>query len=167
MSELKTNQYRYHIAYLLNDYKVGAKFAPTELHITVLPWFALEADEGPFLNWFYKHFDEVNTFEAVAASRAMFGPKLDVPVSIMEPTDKFMSLHQTALSWFGAVGARWAERDPYVGDDYIPHVAQRRGYVIEEGQTFRISSLILFKANRREDHIRIVAAKAQFRENQS
>lgn len=164
MNESKTNQHRYLIAYLLDDLPVGAEFKPSALHISILPWFALETEEGPFLNWFYKHFDSFESFDATADRRAMFGPKKDVPVSIMEPESKFMELHKMALSWFGAVGARWAEHDPYVGDDYIPHIAQRRGYVLDEGEKLHIGSLTLFKALRQEDHVRAVAARAVFRE---
>jgi 2'-5' RNA ligase len=164
VSESKTKPYRYYISYLLRDLAVGAKFEPSELHITILPWFAIETDEPPFIDWFYRHFDEVQAFEATAARRAVFGPKKDVPVSILEPEAEFMKLHVLALSWFGAVGARWAEKDPYVGDDYIPHVAQRRGYVLAEGQKLLIDSVSLFKASRREDRVRMVAAKAIFRE---
>jgi hypothetical protein len=51
-----------------------------------------------------------------------------------------------------------------VGDDYIPHIAQRRGYVIEPNQTIHIGSITLFKANRIDDHLRTVAAKAVFNE---
>jgi hypothetical protein len=160
VSESGTNPYRYLIAYLLDDLPIGATFKPSVLHITILPWFALETEEGPFLNWFYKHFGAAAAFDAVADKRAMFGPHKDVPVSILSPTDKFMDLHNIALSWFGALGARWAERDPYVGDDYIPHIAQRRGYVIEENQTIRVGSITLFKASRHEDQVRTVAAKA-------
>lgn len=162
-NESKTKPYRYYISYLLRDLPVGAKFKPSELHITVLPWFALETDELPFLNWFYKHFDQIETFEALVGEPKMFGPKHDVPVSLIEPKDKFLQLHHLALSWFGELGARWAERDPYVGDDFLPHVAQRNGFVLEEGQILRINSISLFKALRREDqeHVRIVAAKAQ------
>ena len=160
MNDKKTDKYRYLIAYLLDDLAVEARFKPTALHITILPWFALETQEGPFLNWFYEHFGNEEAFDAVAAQRAMFGPNKDVPVSILEPQAKFMELHKLALSWFGAVGARWAERDPYVGDDFVPHIAQRRGFVIDENQALRISSVTLFKATRRQDEVRIVAAKA-------
>lgn len=165
MNESKTNRYRYLIAYMLDDFEVGDRFKPSALHITVLPWFALETAELPFLNWFYKHFKEVQAFEATADRRAIFGPYHDVPVSIMEPADKFMELHKIALSWFGAVGARWAEKDPYVGDDYVPHVAQRRGYVLEDGYKLHVGSVTLYKADRREDQVRHVAAKAIFNEN--
>jgi hypothetical protein len=157
-----TKNYRYYVSYLLDDLPVGARFKPSVLHVTVLPWFALETDEGPFLNWFYEHFAHLPAFDAVAASRDMFGPKQDVPVSILEPKAEFMKLHNIALSWFGAVGARWAERDPYVGDDYVPHIAQRQGFVIEPNQTLRIGSLSLFKAGRQQDQVRMVAAKAIF-----
>lgn len=160
MSDSGTNKYRYLIAYLLDDLPVGTNFKPSVLHVTILPWFALETEEGPFLNWFYKHFGDVAAFDAVASQRAVFGPHKDVPVSILTPKDKFMDLHQIALSWFGALGARWAEKDPYVGDDYIPHIAQRRGYVIDENQIIHIGSVTLFKAGRREDQLRTVAAKA-------
>ncbi len=164
VNESKTKPYRYFIAYLLDDLDIGAKFQPSALHIITLPWFALETDEGPFLNWFYDHFDRLQAFNAVVGEPKMFGPKRDVPVSIMEPQRKFMQLHMLALSWFGKLGARWAEIDPYVGNDYMPHVAQRRGFVLKEGQIMPISSLTLVKATRREDHIRQVAARAQFHE---
>lgn len=160
MDESKTSPYRYLIAHLIDELDVGDHFKPSALHITILPWFALETEELPFLNWFYKHFQDVPSFDAVSAQRAMFGPKKDVPVSILEPEAEFMKLHKLALSWFGAVGARWAEKDPYVGDDYIPHIAQRRGYIIAENQVINIGSITLFKASRREDQVRTVAAKA-------
>lgn len=165
MNESKTKHYRYYISYLLDDLEVGAKFKPSALHITILPWFAIETDELPFLNWFYKHFDRVKAFEGVVGEPMMFGPAKDVPVNLIGPKDQFLQLHRLALSWFGALGARWAERDPYVGDDYNPHVAQRHGFVLEEGQKIMINSVSLFKANRRPDQIRTVAAKAKLDEN--
>ena len=127
--ESKTNKHRYLIAYLLDDLPIGAKFKPSALHITILPWFALEADERPFLTWFYNHFDRVKAFNSVVSEKKLFGTKKDVPVNLVKPTRKFMQLHNLALSWFGKVGARWAEIDPYVGNDYVPHIAQRRGFV--------------------------------------
>ena len=163
MSVSKTNRHRYLIAYLLEDVAVGERFSSSTLHITILPWFALETDEQPFIDWFYKHFDEVQAFEATADRRAMFGPHKDVPVTILEPAAEFMKLHMLALSWFGSVGARWAERNPYVGDDYIPHIAQHYGYVLEPGQKLAINQISLFKADRQLDRIRVVAAKAEFR----
>lgn len=165
MNESKTKPFRYYISYLLDDLPIGATFKPSALHISVLPWFALETAEGPFLTWFYKNFDAANIFEVQVSSPRFFGPKKDVPVNLIEPIDGFLQLHKIALSWFGQLGARWAEKDPYVGDDYLPHVAQRHGFVLEEGQSLLINSLTLFKATRREDHIRHVAAKAQLHEN--
>ena len=159
----KTKLYRYYISYLLHDLPVGAKFKPSELHITVLPWFALETDEQPFIDWFYRNFDQCQAFDATVDTPMMFGPKKDVPVNLIEPKDKFLQLHKLALSWFGELGARWAEKDPYVGDDYKPHVAQRHGLVLEEGQNLHIGAITLFKALRREDHTRTVVAKAQLK----
>lgn len=161
MAESDTKLYRYYISFLLGDFKVGDKFKPSELHITVLPWFALETEEKPFLRWFYSHFNGVQAFEVTIGGRRMFGPKHDVPVNLIEPKNNLLELHKMALGWFGQVGARWAEKDPYVGDDYLPHVAQRRGFVLRQGDKLLIDSLSLFKAKRREDHIRVVAAKAQ------
>lgn len=160
-SASKTKNYRYFIAYLLEDLPIGAKFKSSALHIIILPWFALETDEGPFLTWFYNHFDSVPAFSATVGEHKLFGPQKDVPVSIMEPQRKFMQLHQLALSWFGQVGARWAEKDPYVGNDYVPHVAQRHGFVLQAGQTMPITTLTLVKAARHEDQVRQVAARAE------
>jgi len=164
VNDKNTKNFRYLIAYLLDDLPVGAQFKPSVLHISILPWFALETDEEPFIKWFYDHFDQIQVFEATVGEQRMFGPKKDVPVNIIDPAAKFLELHNLALSWFGKVGARWAERDPYVGKDYVPHIAQRRGFVLNVGEKLPISSLTLFKASRHEDHIRTVAAKALFHE---
>lgn len=147
---------------MLDDLPIGAKFKPSALHISILPWFALETDEGSFLTWFYNHFDKIPAFTATVGEQKVFGPKKDVPVSLVEPHDRFMQLHQLALSWFGKIGARWAEKDPYVGNDYVPHIAERHGFVLQVGETLPIKSLTLVKANRREDQIRQVAARAEF-----
>src|SRR3972149_571048 len=164
VNESKTKHYRYFISYLLDDLDIGAKFQPSALHIITLPWFALETDEGPFLNWFYDHFDRLQAFDAVVGERKLFGPKKDVPVSIMEPQRKFMQLHMLALSWFGKLGARWAEIDPYVGNDYVPHIAQRRGFVLDERALPPISCHP--SVGRRADPAvsRQLPAKAQFHE---
>ncbi len=164
MNESKTNPYRYYISYLLRELAVGEKFKPSELHITVLPWFALETDEKPFIDWFCEHFSSLKAFDAIVGEQKLFGPRHDVPVNLIGPKDNFLEMHMLALSWFGKLGARWAEKDPYVGGDYLPHVAQRSGYVLNEGERLHIGSLSLFKAARQEDHVRIVAAKAVFRE---
>lgn len=160
----KTKPYRYFIVYLLKNLAEGVRFTPQEMHITILPWFALETDEKQFIDWFYTHFDRLHPFDAYVGEQKFFGPKKDVPVSIIEPRDEFWRLHELALSWFGELGARWAEKDPYVGDDFVPHIAQRHGFVLEENQKFHITSLTLVRAKRREDHIRTVAAKAMFNE---
>ncbi len=114
------------------------------------------------MTWFYNHFDKIPAFTATVGEQKVFGPKKDVPVSLVEPHDRFMQLHQLALSWFGKIGARWAEKDPYVGNDYVPHIAERHGFVLQVGETLPIKSLTLVKANRREDQIRQVAARAEF-----
>ena len=161
MSDSETKPYRYYIVYLMDGLPLQATFKPSALHITILPWFALETEEKTFIKWFYSHFDVVQAFEAEVGEQRLFGPRKDVSVNLIEPKTSFLDLHKLALSWFGQLGARWAEKDPYVGDDYLPHVAQRRGFVLTEGQNLLIDSLTLVKARRREDHIRTVAAKAQ------
>lgn len=161
MSKTETKPYRYYIAHLLDDLPLGASFEPSALHVTILPWFALETAEASFLEWFYRHFNAPPAFEATIGPKQYFGPKKDVPVNLVTPATEFLQLHKMALGWFGEVGARWAERDPYVGDDYVPHVTQRRGFVLKIGQKLSINTLTLVKASRREDQVRHVAAKAQ------
>ncbi len=155
-----THAFRYTILYLFEDLSIGAKFKPSILHINILPWFALETDEKSFTRWFYNHFDNCAAFEATVGEQKMFGPAADVPVHLIEPQAKFQRLHELALSWFGDLGARWAERDPYVGHDYKAHTAERYGIILKPGQKFLIDSVTLVKAKRHDDFIRIVEAKA-------
>lgn len=156
-----TKPYRYMIAYMLDDLKVGDNFKPSALHLSILPWFALETEEKPFIDWFCRQFSQCPLISAEVGAAKLYGPRKNVPVHEIEPREAFLKLHQLALSWFGDVGARWAEKDPYVGHDYVPHISQRRGIVLNTGERFTVDNLILFRAKRREDHIRQVVAKVK------
>lgn len=162
MNESKT-KLRYWLAFMLDDMPVGEVFEPGRLHITVIPWFVTEMAESEVIQRFNADFKDRNRFEVHIGGKAMFGPKKDVEVSLIEPNQQLLNLHQKALAWFDEINARWAVKTPHVGDDYIAHIRRRRkDSVINDGDVREFNSLCLIKANRREDGKRIVAAKVEF-----
>jgi 2'-5' RNA ligase len=162
--EQNTDDYRYWLAVLLEDLPVNSPFQPEALHINIIPWFVLEANEAEMIKNFYSKFANIKSFKLKLGGIAMFGPKKDVAVNLAEATPQIMNLHTLALNWFEAIGARWAVKNPHVGSDYVPHVRRRQGTKLQQGDVVSINSLCLIRATRREDNIRSVVAKAEFYE---
>ncbi len=155
----KPEKLRYWLALMLEDLPPGTEFQPGRLHVTIIPWFVSKLDEAEMVNSFYNKFPNVTAFKIQIGQKAMFGPKKDVSVSLIEPSKPLLTLHQMALDWFDEIGARWAVKNPHAAEDYKPHIRRRQGTKIEASEAIIIDSLSLIKAARQEDGKRLVAAQ--------
>lgn len=142
----KTNNFRYMVAYLLEDKNDGDFFEKKILHVSVLPWFGLETDEQWLIESFRKKFANTHSFKAVLGDKRMFGPHHSVEVSMVS-ADSFMPIHRRALQWFDEIGAHWDESLVYIGEDYKPHIKHRAGYDFTPSQVFEVDSIVLIKAS--------------------
>ncbi|HCM51669.1 TPA: hypothetical protein DIS56_00840 [Candidatus Saccharibacteria bacterium] len=155
----KPDKLRFWLALMLEDLPVGTQFQPGRLHLTIIPWFVSELDEDALINSFSGKFSKINKFNLVLGQKAMFGPKKDVSVSLIEPNQTLQALHELSLEWFDEIGARWAVKNAHVAQDYKPHIRRRQGTKIKTGEIYKINSLSLIKAARHEDGKRVVAAR--------
>lgn len=165
MSVSKAKKQRYWLALMLDDLAVGEIFEPGRLHITIIPWFVTDNDEPAAARAFYKEFSGQKSFTVQVGEEALFGPKHDVNVNLIEPIISLLQLHSQALHWFEAISARWAVKRPHVGQEYIPHIRRRRGTKLTVGEEIQIKSLSLVAADRRENNHRRVAARIDLDED--
>lgn len=158
MNVSKGEHRRYWVTFLLEDLPVGASFKPDVLHINVIPWFVTEMEDAEVIESFYEKFSDFKALDVQVGTKTRLGPR-NVSVNIIENRDKLIPVHQNALDWFNILSARWALKNPYVDDDYIPHIRRRDDTRLNEGEHLHLAALNLVSARREEDDIRQVAAK--------
>jgi hypothetical protein len=167
VSDSKVKKYRYWLTYLLDDLPVGAKFQPSKPHLTFINWFVVDIPEDKLIESFYKNFDGRSAFSATIGSDLYLGPRDEVSVIAVEPVPAILELHAEGLNWLEKIEARWAVKNPYNGDEFIPHIRRREDITLKPGDILKVNSLSLIKAIRRPDDGREVAAKVLFGEEQT
>jgi len=160
----KADRPRYWITYLLKDLVVGETFKPDVLHLTIIPWFVTEVDDGGVIKSFSNQFSNQKAFDVIMGQIDEFKHKRRIIVNRIQDSPEILKLHQQGLDWFDQLEARWAVENPHVGPDYLPHIRRRPGgHNLSEGDSLRIDSLSLIRAHRRGDDLRTVAAKVELR----
>lgn len=162
---LKTEKYRYWLTYLLEDLPAGANFSPSDLHMTVIPWFVVDDEVEENLPALFKsEFSNVDSFIVRIGADVSLGPRDDISVLLIEGNPKVYDLHNKAFAWFESINGRWAVKNPYVGEEYKPHIRRRKQTWLRQGDKLNINSLVLVKALRRTDDFRLVEGKVLFNE---
>jgi 2'-5' RNA ligase len=156
----KSERSRWWIAIFLEELETGSVFTPGQLHLTLIPWFTTDAADEEVEEAFRQKFQAYPKFNLEPTEEVMFGPDKDVPVTLVQSSAELLELHQTSLELFNQLGGHWAVKNPYVDDEYRPHIRRRTGSaVVKAGQIIEVNSLILVEARRQEDNLRRVAQK--------
>jgi hypothetical protein len=159
----KKAKQRYWITFLLDDLNEGDKFQPGILHLTIIPWFVADITEQEVIEIFKSSFVDLPKIDASVGAITDFGPNDEVKVSLVEDSSDISKIHERALNLFNKINAHWAVKNPYVGDEFKPHIRRRPGVAVKEGDILHLNSLVLVKANRQEDNLRSVAAKVDLK----
>ncbi|HSX18201.1 MAG TPA: 2'-5' RNA ligase family protein [Candidatus Saccharimonadales bacterium] len=163
MPEKKADKKRYWLTFLFKDLPVGATFKPHVLHLTIITWFVTELTDEQVQESFNQTFSGQKTFEINIGKQDEFKHNRKISVNLISSSPELALLHQKGLNWFNQINARWAVKNPHIGDEFIPHFRRRQGHNFEEGDKLTISSLSLVSAYRRGDDLRTVSAKVVFR----
>lgn len=163
VSASRINKQRYWLTFLLDDLVEGSGFEPGALHVTLITWFVTDLGEEQVVNSFRKYFKDLKKVELKVNKEVNFGPNRDVPVNLLDENDQLRDMHVRALAWFRSINAWWAVRYSYAGEEFKPHIRRRGNSYFKEGDVITPDSLSLVRANRQEDGIRIVAAKAELK----
>jgi 2'-5' RNA ligase len=162
--EKKADRQRFWVTYLLKDLEEGSTFKPQEMHLTIIPWFVTEKGTSEVVLSFRQLLSGSRSFMANIGEIYEFKSRRKIPVNMIEPSKDLLNLHMKILKWFSLLEARWAVKNPYVGNEYIPHIRRRPGHNLMPGQNLKIDSLSLIGAYRRGDDVRTVLAKVNFDE---
>jgi len=162
VSEKKADKQRYWVTYLLKHLDEGATFSPQEIHLTFIPWFVTGADNKQVIDSFSKLFSGEKAFNVSIGKSYEFKNGRKIPVNLVGPSKEILALHKKALELFSSLESRWAVKNPYVDDEFIPHIRRRPGHNLSEGDKLKISSISLVAARRRGDDIRTVLARIDF-----
>jgi hypothetical protein len=157
VNESKTKKQRYWVTFFWEKLPIGTVFEPGKLHLTVIPWFVTDVTEQEVIKSFNFVFSGLESVELEVGKQVNFGPKKNVPAHLVKGTEKLIEIHKLALDWFEQIEGRWAVKNPYVGDEYKPHIRRRDGAKLQQGEILHLDSLALVKANRQEDNIRVMA----------
>lgn len=161
MSASKSDKCRFWIAIFLDDIQPNTIFHPGLLHLTLIPWFVSDQSDLAVIDCFKSSFSGFSKFELCLSKRTTFGPKDNIAVSLVQPSEELTKLHQLSLDCFDSVGGRWAVKNPYVDAEFLPHIRRRPGTRLAEGQVISVTAIDLVKARREEDHLRELAAKVE------
>jgi len=161
VSGQKADKPRYWLTYLFKDLQVGDNFKPDILHLTFIPWFVTELSDEEVIKSFKKRFVGEQKFDIRVGELEQFKNKRKIAVNLIEPSQYLIKLHQKTLDWFEEIEGRWAVQNPYVGDEYVPHIRRRPGHNFKGGEKISVSSISLIRAFRRGDDKRTVAAKVE------
>jgi 2'-5' RNA ligase len=163
VSERKADKPRYWVTYLVKDLPVGETFKPTARHMTIIPWFVTDKNNEEVIKSFMEEFEGQRRFEITVGPHTEFKNRRKIAINIVPAASELKDLHKKTLEWFSDLNARWAVKNPYVGEHYIPHIRRRVGHNLSEGESIEISSLSLVEASRRGDDLRIVIARVGFK----
>lgn len=161
MSASRADKCRFWIAIFLDDIEPHTIFHPGLLHLTLIPWFVTDQSDQAVIDCFRSSFSGLSKFELCLSKRTMFGPKDNIAVSLVQPSEELTKLHQLSLDCFDLVDGRWAVKNPYIGTEFMPHIRRRPGTRLTEGQVISVAAIDLIKARREEDHLRELAAKVE------
>jgi 2'-5' RNA ligase len=155
----KAERTRWWIAIFLKDLAPGTVFTPNELHLTLIPWFTTGTDDKQVKAEFLETFKGESKLFINLHQRLNFGNDQDIPVVLADATPQLLRLHHKSLRLFEALGAHWAVKNPYVDEEYKPHIRERGDQELKSGTTIEATSISLISAKRQEDNVRVVAAK--------
>jgi hypothetical protein len=163
VSELKAEKQRYWLTYLLDDLPIGETFGIEKLHLTVIPWFVTDKlSENRVVKSFEAKFSGLQTIQTEIGQVVEMGGR-DVVVNLVQPQNNLLEIHRLSLDWFDEIDGRWAVKNPYVGEDYKPHIRRRSQTSLKPGDKLTLNNLSLIKASRTEDFVREVAAKVELK----
>lgn len=154
-----------HIAVIMVDkLPKGAAFRRKRmewpLHVTVMPWFSVAKPQHLLLQDLETITKKRKSFRLAVDSDALFGPKKDISVSLVQKNENISSLHQELLRYVLAHGAVEDSYVQWLGDAYRPHITHHGKIRPNTGDIISADGLTIVKLL--EDDICEVVTDLQF-----
>lgn len=139
---------KYLVALPITPVVVGPFTGKSSLHCTLIHWFELTHffDESKLRQWFVTFaLDLIATkIELVSSHEALFGPKGDVPVFVLEQNPALLVKHRVLKNYLESHGCGMPRSD-WIGDGYVPHVSIVEGAAFTAGSRHLVTSVMLLR----------------------
>jgi hypothetical protein len=141
---------RYGIATLLDSYPNNYEFTVdnTPLHLTHVDVLEIDLNSEEFINTMRPYLADQTQFSVTPIRDALFGPKKDIPVTLIELSPELKAFHENLIHFLRAEGALF-ENPHFLEDQYGPHVSIYGSRRVVIGQPIIINDISI--GNKRSD----------------
>ncbi len=116
--------HKFIVVYMLEQPAVGKRFTKWPLHLTLMPWFRCDEGVERVVERLGNLANNTQSFSIVTGEKAIYGPKHDVPVRLVEKTAELERFH--ARICFLLTKSRCDfENEEYSRESYSPHITIR------------------------------------------
>jgi 2'-5' RNA ligase len=128
----------------VDKFKIGDIFSKWPLHVTIVPWFRLEASNEQLTRGLQKALTPIKPFRVEVSEVALFGPKKNRPAHLLEPSQlsdieqRVRKYLQQKRSWL--VDETTKKRRPFKA-----HITFQGDEHLEKGSTVQIDKLYVVK----------------------
>ena len=132
------------IVYFVDEASVPSEFISSEwpLHITLLANFTINRPLDDLKTMLRDYCRQINPFNISVEGEALFGAKQNVAVSLMQPNQNIVTMHQTLADITASLGADFDE-PAYMGKGYRPHATIQTSSRLVDNQTVNLNSITL------------------------
>lgn len=135
---------KYVIVHFVEIDKVPREFPYTEwpLHITLLANFTIAQPLDTLLEALKLYAQQTKPFEIVVSGEAAFGPKQNVAVSLIRPSEAIKKIHGDFADITKDLGAEY-DAPQYMGEGFRPHATIQTDSRLNDNQTIPLHSYTL------------------------
>lgn len=158
-----TNKHCYLFALEVKQMNVGDMYEELPLHCTLMHRFWSDMNAETLADKVSAFFAGIRPITLKPHERLLLGPK-QVPVSELELTDEFKSLHMELYQLLNDLGVEYTAPE-WVGEGYRAHVTEREGSGLEIGNEYTSSAIYLIEVKvPGYDHKRFIRHKFELKE---
>jgi 2'-5' RNA ligase len=135
---------KYVIVHFVDLPSVPDEFSYTEwpLHVTLLANFTIRRPVAELVSELDSFSKRTKPFIIVSEGESLFGPKQNVKVSLIKPTDNIKSIHRELVAITSGLGADYDEPS-FMMDGYRPHITIQAYDRVADKQSIRLNNFTI------------------------
>lgn len=122
---------------------VGTQFKTWLLHVTIVPWFRLDDGSAAIARGLEKALQTITPFEVIADGEALFGPKKNRPVRLLQASEPLAQTEAKVRTYLHKKRAFLLDETTRKHYSFRPHVTMQGDLLLPEGTVFHINQLYI------------------------
>jgi len=124
------------ICAFVSERKVGATFRLWPLHVTIVPWFRLNAANETIVYGLERALKPIMPFESVGDDKAWFGPHRNRLARLLVASSPFVDVEERVRKYLHKKHAWLADETTKGHRVFRPHVTTQGSWGLRRGETF-------------------------------